>query len=92
MFEAIIGEFEQIDASVADEELFIALMRIAQDEAAIGEQLVSLLSLDDTRRKAELNRIITQMIEKKAPVNFVRAIACFLNDEVATQALAMLNE
>jgi len=76
--------------SVADDEMFVSVIRVAQDDAEVRQQLLAILSLDSFNRKSALNSFIDSMRLKDAPASFVSAIANLLDDDVAAKALAVI--
>jgi hypothetical protein len=68
--------------TVGDEEGFIALLRTACDDRAINSTLERLLSLPDSW--------VSELLVNGAPQEFVRAIACLLDDRVAEKAYEVI--
>jgi hypothetical protein len=73
------------------DETFVRLIQLAGEDPKIKEQILWILSLDSFNRKSALNTFIHNMKLKGAPGDFVSAIACFLDDEVAEKALSILS-
>lgn len=78
------------DRLVADSEAFVTLIRVAQEDDEIKEQLFAILTLDKFNRESALNSLIEDLRLKEAPRGFVLAIANLLDDDVADKTLAML--
>jgi hypothetical protein len=76
--------------TVGDEEGFIALLRTACDDRAINSTLERLLSLPDDRRKVLVHSWVSELLVNGAPQEFVRAIACLLDDRVAEKAYEVI--
>lgn len=76
--------------TVGDEEVFIDLLRVACDDKAINDTLERLLSLPDDRRKALVHSWVSDLVVNTAPKDFVRAIACLLDDRVAEKAYEVI--
>jgi len=76
--------------TVGDEEGFIALMQAACDDRTINDTLERLLSLPDDRRKVLVHSWVSELLVNGAPQDFVRAIACLLDDRVAEKAYEVI--
>ena len=76
--------------TVGDEEGFIALLRAACDDRAINGTLEKLLSLPDEHRKVLVHSWVSELVVNGAPQEFVRAIACLLDDRVAEKAYEVI--
>ena len=79
-----------MSGSLADNEDFINLMQVAQQDEQLGRTLRNLLSQTAMQRKSLLNTWIHEMRLKKAPSSLIEAVACLLDDEIAEKALAVL--
>jgi len=77
--------------SVGENEPFVNLIRVAQEDDKIRSQLLGILSLDKFNRKSALNTLLEDMRLKGAPEEFVSAITCLLDDDVAEKALEILS-
>jgi len=77
---------------VAENENFITLMRVAREDADVRRKLLAILSQTDFNRTSMLNTLIDEMRLKSAPSEFVAAIACLLDYEVASRTLQMLKD
>ena len=82
--------FRKSGQSIAENEAFVTLIQVAQEDPDVKEQLSAILRLDDFNRKSALNTFLQEMQLKRAPREFVSAIASLLDDEVAEKALEML--
>ena len=76
--------------TVGDEDVFISLLRVACDDRAINDTLEKLLSLPDDRRQALVHDWVSELLVNDAPKDFVRAIACLLDDRVAEKAYEVI--
>jgi len=82
--------FNRETKSVAEDEAFVTLIRVAQEDADVRNQLLSLLSLDRFNRESALNTLVDDLRLKKAPKELVSAIASLLDDDVADKTLEIL--
>ena len=78
--------------TVGDNEAFIRLIQIAQEDNEIREHLIKILSIDSFNRKSALNTFIEHMLLKKAPKEFIEAVSSLLDEEVAKKTLEILNK
>lgn len=78
--------------SVGENELFVSLIRVAQEDSKIKKQILAILSQNKFNRVSILNSYIEEMRLRKAPKNFISAIACLLDDDIAEKALGILME
>ena len=76
--------------SIAENEDFITLIRVAQEDSEIKSQLSSILALDAFNRKSALNTFLEELRLRQAPKEFISAIATLLDEEVAEQVLKIL--
>ncbi len=74
----ILNLFRKRTHSIAENEAFVTLIRVAQEDPEVLEQLVAILRLDDFNRKSALNTYLEEMHLKQAPKQFVSAIANLL--------------
>ena len=82
--------FNRKTTSVAKDEAFVSLIRVAQEDADVRNHLLSLLSLDRFNRESALNTLVDDLRLKKAPKELVSAIASLLDDDVAEKTLEIL--
>ena len=87
-----IRSFFRKRKSVDRDESFVALLRVAQEEPEVRQQLLSILALDSFSRKSLLRSLIEDMSLKRAPKPFVKAIANLLDDAIAEKALELIRE
>jgi hypothetical protein len=79
----ILNIFRKSRQSIADNETFVTLIRVAQEDPEVKEQLSAILRLDDFNRKSALNTFLQEMQLKQAPREFV---------EVAEKVLEILTD
>lgn len=77
-------------ATVGEIESFITMLLAACENKMVNERLESLLSLPDARRQSEINAWVTDLLIAQAPREFIIAIACLLEDEVAEKAYEVI--
>ena len=78
--------------SIADDETFVRLLQVAQEEPDIRMRLISILSQDDFQRSSLLNTWIEELKLQKAPRAFIKALSYLLDESVANTALRLLVE
>ena len=79
-----------LPASVGDIDSFITLLRSACSDDLVYQRLEKLLSLPDDRRRALIQKWVGDLVVQRAPVEFIRAIACLLDDQVAEKAYEVI--
>jgi hypothetical protein len=84
--------FSNKNATVADNDTFVTLIRLAQEDAVVRKQLLTILNLPSQQRNVLLTILIDDMKSKSAPSEFVAAIACLLGEEVADTAHKMISK
>lgn len=77
---------------IAENDNFITLMRVAEEDRDIRRQLLAILSQSDFNRTSMLNTLIEEMRLKSAPAEIITALACLLDHAVAHRALQMLED
>lgn len=77
--------------TIADNDVFVTLLRVAQEDADVRRTLIGLLRLSPFHRKSRLNTLIQTMKLQHAPEDFVAAVAALLNDDVAQKAVETIN-
>ena len=80
------------DKSVADQELFVSLIRTAREDADIRGRLQAILRQPAFHRKSMLNTLVAELKMQSAPAEFIEAIACLLDDGVARKVRELLDE
>ena len=79
------------EKSVADHETFVSLIRTALKDKDIGSRLRAILHQPPFHRKSLLHAMLADLKLQSAPPDFIQAIACLLDDEVATKARKLLD-
>ena len=77
-------------ASVGDIESFITLLRSACSDDAVYQRLERLLAMPDEQRRALVHKWVNDLVIQRAPTDFIRAIACLLDDRVAEKAYEVI--
>ena len=77
---------------IVDNETFIDLMRVAQEDSDIRKKLIFILKLDSFNRKSLLNTWLNDLRLQGAPKKLRKALSAFLDDAVAGKALEVFNE
>ena len=88
----IMRLFTKKPRSAGDDETFVRLIQIARENPEIREKILGILCMDPFNRKSALNMFIEQMRLKGAPRDFISAVGCFLDDQVAEKALTILSK
>ena len=76
--------------TVGEIESFITMLLVACENKMVNDRLESLLSLPDSKRQAEINVWVTDLLIAQAPRDFIVAIACLLDNEVAEKAYEVI--
>ncbi len=84
--------FGKRERTLADNDAFVALLRVAQENREISDQLVALLQKPGLQRYARIDMLVRDMTRQSAPPDFVQTIAALRDDEVANKVLALLRE
>jgi|TARA_Y100000310_G_scaffold325974_2_gene390252 hypothetical protein len=71
-------------------DLFLSLMVVAKEDAAIAARLLTILNQDDLERRATLSTWIRELKFQSAPVAFTDALSCLLDDQIAERAKRLL--
>ncbi|MBC5763615.1 hypothetical protein [Ramlibacter albus] len=77
-------------ASVGDIESFITLLRSACSDDDVYQKLERLLAMPDEKRRALVQKWVEDLVVQRAPTDFIRAIACLLDDQVAEKAYEVI--
>lgn len=78
--------------TVADNEEFITLIRVAREDREVRTQLAAILAQPSFHRQSLLNAMISEMKLKAAPLEFINAIACLLDDAIAAKARELIGK
>ncbi len=76
--------------SVAEIDSFISLLCVACDDSDVYDQLEKILTLPNEHRKLVINALISDMRKANAPQDFMAAIACLVDTEVAEKAYEVI--
>lgn len=76
--------------SVAEIESFITMLRVACEDASVNDRLERILALPDEKRRGLIHALVSDMLVAKAPKDFIAAIACLMDDEVAEKAYEVI--
>jgi hypothetical protein len=76
--------------SVAEVESFITMLQVACEDKHINGVLERLLSQPDGPRRALVHSWVSDLLIKQAPNDFIEAIACLSDDEVAEKAYEVI--
>lgn len=76
--------------TVGEIDSFITMLLVACENEMVHDRLESLLSLPDSRRQGELNAWVTDLLVARAPGDFITAIACLLDNQVAEKAYEVI--
>ena len=75
---------------VSEIDSFVALLCAACEDAQVYEQIEKILTLPDEHRKQVLNTLISDMVKAGAPGDFVVAMACLVDTEIAEKAYEII--
>jgi hypothetical protein len=78
--------------TVGDDETFVSLMRVAQEDPNIRRVILGILAQSPFNRQSMLNTLIAEMKLKSAPVDLIQAIAPLLDDDVANKVAQLLKD
>ena len=73
-------------------ESLIRLVEIMQKDARINKEVTRMLKLDAWHRRIVLNDWLEGLRRKNAPADLLRAFSCLFDDEIARQALMLINK
>lgn len=76
--------------TVGDNDSFVTLMLVAQEDPEVRSTLLSILGQPSSRRKYELHKLIGRMKEQGAEADFVLAMDSLLDDQVADTAYELI--
>jgi hypothetical protein len=77
---------------LSDNEHFVNLMRAAREDEQMKQTLRGILSQEPMQRKSLLNTWIQEMRLRDAPKELIESVACLTDDQIAEQALAVLEK
>jgi hypothetical protein len=70
---------------------FVKMMQVALEDSAVRETLLAVLAFDVSIRDYAINQLITNMQTQGAPAEFVQAISCLKDADIARKALEILS-
>ncbi len=76
--------------TVADIDMFITMLMTACENEMVYGHLEKLLSLPDEGRQAAVHAWVNDLLIAEAPQDFVQAIACLLDDQIAEKAYEVI--
>jgi hypothetical protein len=87
----LVSFFKKQDQSPGDNETFVRLIQLAQEDSQIGDQLRALLSVDEFNRQSVIRSMLDEMRLDNAPAELISAFACLLDDRIADKAIKVLD-
>jgi len=78
--------------TVADNEHFVNLVQLMQDDSSLRDMLLPLLNLDSFNRNSALNSWLEELKLQNAPTEIISALACLVDDAVAAKILEISGE
>jgi hypothetical protein len=73
------------------DELFLTLIRIAQEDREVASQLQAMLNQSPDIRKHLVKAYAADLQKKSAPDELVAAVACLCDDAIAEKALNLIS-
>ena len=77
---------------LADNDDFIALIKVLREELHIRNKLKPLLALDSFNRKSVLNTWLEELKLQHAPERFIAVLSSLLDDDIAEKVLDIIRE
>ena len=87
-----MGDIVKTKKRVVDNETFIDIMRVAQENNDIRKKLTFILKLDSFNRQSLLNTWLNDLKLQGAPKKLREALSAFLDDAVAGKALEVIDQ
>jgi hypothetical protein len=81
---------DAVPRTYAEVDSFITMLMAACDDAGMNGTLQKLLSQPDVIRKAALHKLIDHLRSNRAPVDFIDAFVCLLDDDVAEKSYEVI--
>jgi hypothetical protein len=78
--------------TVGEIDTFITMLLTACENRKVYGALEKLLSLPDQKRQAAVHSWVNDLLIAQAPKDFVAAIACLLDDQVAEKAYEVIHQ
>lgn len=82
----------QRKSTVADNDHFIRLVQLMQDDSSLREKLFALLTLDSFNRKSALNTWLEELKLQSAPTEIISALTCLVDDAIVAKILEISGE
>ena len=76
--------------TVGEIDSFIAMLLAACDDRKVHDQLERLLELPDVQRQATVHAWVNDLLIAEAPMDFIQAIACLMDDAIAEKAYEVI--
>jgi hypothetical protein len=76
--------------SVGEIKTFITMLQTACEDESVYARLERLLEMPDQKRQAVVHAWVNDLLIAKAPRDFIQAIACLLDDQVAEKAYVVI--
>ncbi len=72
-------------------EMFVKMMQVAVEDPTVKQTLLAVLAFDLSIRDYAIDQLITGMRKQGAPADFVEAIGCLKDADIARKAMDMLS-
>ena len=79
-------------STVADNDHFVRLVQLMQDDFDLRDRILPLLVLDPFNRKSALNTWLEELKLQSAPRSIISALACLVDDAIAAKILEISGE
>ncbi len=76
--------------TVGEIDTFVNMLRAACDDEMVYGKLERVLSMPDETRQAVIRSWVNDMVIAQAPHEFVQAVACLVDDQVAEKAYEVI--
>jgi hypothetical protein len=76
--------------SVGEIKTFIAMLQAACEDETVYTRLERLLAMPDQKRQSVIHAWVNDMLIAEAPRDFIQAIACLLDDQIAEKAYEVI--
>ena len=72
-------------------EMFVKMMQVAVEDPTVKQTLLAVLAFDLSIRDYAIDQLITGMRKQGAQADFVEAISCLKDADIARKAMDMLS-
>ena len=72
-------------------EMFVKMMQVAVEDPTVKQTLLAVLAFDLSIRDYAIDQLITGMRKQGAPADFVEAISCLKDADIARKAMDILS-